>query len=207
MYHYAGNNPIKYTDPTGLFDWENSTVTENDKLWKIAQEFNEKYGTSITYDDIADGNGIDDPNHIEVGQKLDLNMFIPAVDDSSTKSINDSNSDVFEKSLNGLSLLNDYFTYSNEFLKFTGNASKFYNNLTTGISILGTASDLYQWTMNPGSREKTQNLVCDIVGFYPEGGVFMSTFLKAYWSVMNPIVDNMNTFDSSYILESDFVWW
>ena len=75
LYHYAGNNPIKYTDPTGAFDWDTNTIESGDTLAKITNEYNEKNGTNYSYDDVAKVNGIDDPNKIYAGDKLDFSSF------------------------------------------------------------------------------------------------------------------------------------
>ena len=70
LYHYAGNNPIRYTDPTGAFDWDTNTIESGDTLAKITNEYNEKNGTNYSYDDVAKANGIDDPNKIYAGSQL-----------------------------------------------------------------------------------------------------------------------------------------
>ena len=75
LYHYAGNNPIKYTDPTGAFDWDTNTIESGDTLSKITNEYNEKNGTNYSYDDIAKSNGMHDPNKIYAGDKLDFSGF------------------------------------------------------------------------------------------------------------------------------------
>ena len=76
LYHYAGNNPIKYTDPTGMFDWETNTIEAGDTLSKITDEFNRKNDTNYTYDDMAKANGIEDPNKIYAGDKLDFSSLL-----------------------------------------------------------------------------------------------------------------------------------
>ena len=35
LYHYAGNNPLRYTDPTGAFDWDTNTIQAGDTLSQI----------------------------------------------------------------------------------------------------------------------------------------------------------------------------
>ena len=76
LYHYAGNNPIKYTDPTGKFDWDTNTIESGDTLSKITDEYNTRNGTNYTYDDMAKANGIEDPNKIYAGDKLDFDGLI-----------------------------------------------------------------------------------------------------------------------------------
>jgi len=69
LYHYAGNNPIRYTDPKGLYEYE---VQAGDTLSQMVQDHNKKYNTNYSYNDIALHNGIKDPDKIKVGQKIDI---------------------------------------------------------------------------------------------------------------------------------------
>ena len=66
MYHYAANNPVRYVDPTGAFDWDTNTIEEGDTLSQIAR----KYG--ITVSEIAKLNGIQNVNLIFPGQVLEI---------------------------------------------------------------------------------------------------------------------------------------
>ena len=34
LYHYAGNNPVRYTDPTGAYDFVNDEIQAGDTLTK-----------------------------------------------------------------------------------------------------------------------------------------------------------------------------
>ncbi|QTQ16354.1 RHS repeat-associated core domain-containing protein [Treponema parvum] len=90
LYHYAGNNPIKYTDPTEAFDWDTNTIESGDTLSKITNEYNEKNGTNYSYDDIANANGIDDPNKIYAGDKLDFSGFSNNIQTSNDITSSDS---------------------------------------------------------------------------------------------------------------------
>ena len=74
MYHYAGNNPIRYTDPTGLFDWDTNTIEAGDTLSQIAKDCNTRYGTNYTAKDLQglNSNTISDVNKIYAGNHLNL---------------------------------------------------------------------------------------------------------------------------------------
>ena len=74
MYHYAGNNPVKYTDPTGAFDWDTNTIQPDDCLSQIAYDCNERYGTNYTADDLQALNSdtITDKDKIYAGNSLNL---------------------------------------------------------------------------------------------------------------------------------------
>ncbi len=73
-------------------EWDESktscTITPNDKLWKITEKFNSEHGTNISYDDVAQANGIEDPNKIYAGDKLDFNGFINNVVEPTSKEPN-----------------------------------------------------------------------------------------------------------------------
>ncbi|MBQ7882098.1 MAG: LysM peptidoglycan-binding domain-containing protein, partial [Treponema sp.] len=79
FYHYAGNNPIKYTDPTGMYtlDTEDNApiiiVEKDDNLWNIVKgqspNLSDKEIQSRV-NDIAKLNNLDDPNFIKPGDKL-----------------------------------------------------------------------------------------------------------------------------------------
>lgn len=74
LYHYAGNNPIRYSDPTGLFDWDTNTIQKGDCLSQIAVDCNKKYGTNYTADDLQSLNSdtISDKDKIYAGNHLNL---------------------------------------------------------------------------------------------------------------------------------------
>ena len=87
LYHYAGNNPVHYIDPTGMFNFETNTIEEGDTLSKIADDYNSKNGTNVTADDLAKANNIDNPNKIYSGDSLDFSSFMK----TSKENILDSN--------------------------------------------------------------------------------------------------------------------
>ena len=80
LYHYGGNNPVRYIDPTGLFDFDTNTIEEGDTLSQIAKDCNTRYGTNYTADDlqglnsdtICDKNKIYAGNHLNLGKAEDV---------------------------------------------------------------------------------------------------------------------------------------
>ena len=74
LYHYGGNNPIRYTDPTGAFDWDTNTIESGDTLSQIANDCNTRYGTNYTADDLQGLNSgtISDKDKIYAGNHLNL---------------------------------------------------------------------------------------------------------------------------------------
>ena len=73
LYHYAGNNPIRYSDPTGLFDWDTNTIQKGDCLSQIAVDCNKRYGTNYTAEDLKSLNPyIIDKDIIYEGYHLNL---------------------------------------------------------------------------------------------------------------------------------------
>ena len=74
LFHYAGNNPIRYIDPTGAFDWNTNTIEDGDTLSQIAEDCYTKYGVNYTTDDLKDLNKdtISDKDKIYAGTHLNL---------------------------------------------------------------------------------------------------------------------------------------
>ena len=86
LYHYAGNNPVKYTDPTGAFDYDEKTgigvIEKGDTLSQIVKKYAHD-GVSI--EDVARANGISNPDKIYEGNTLKLGFNSPASDSEMLK--------------------------------------------------------------------------------------------------------------------------
>lgn len=74
LYAYAANTPVRYSDPTGMFDFDTNTIEAGDTLSQIAKDCNTRYGTNYTADDLQGFNSdsISDKNKIYAGNHLNL---------------------------------------------------------------------------------------------------------------------------------------
>ena len=77
MYHYAGNNPVRFVDPTGAFNWDTNTIEAGDTLTKITNKFNQIYETNYSVDEVAQACGIANKDYIREGDKLDFSKILP----------------------------------------------------------------------------------------------------------------------------------
>ena len=78
LYHYAGNNPVKYTDPTGMFSYDENgqsgTIQYGDTMSQIVADYNKNNGSNLSVDDVAQANNIADVDKIYAGDKLNFNI-------------------------------------------------------------------------------------------------------------------------------------
>ena len=70
-YAYVRNNPMKYVDPTGMFNVETGEVEDGDTLESITSILNDEYGITLTKSKVAEVNGIEN-DEITVGAFLIL---------------------------------------------------------------------------------------------------------------------------------------
>ena len=138
MYHYAANSPVKYTDPDGREIWDESgtscSISANDKLWKITENFNKEHGTNISYDDVAKANGIDDPNKIFEGNSLDFSLFINSPNANTADTDNNSSN---TSNLMGPNIEKGYTRGSNIFI---GTLEIFAGTVVSAGSIIGAGT-------------------------------------------------------------------
>ncbi|MBU1017762.1 LysM peptidoglycan-binding domain-containing protein [Patescibacteria group bacterium] len=74
-YSYVLNNPVRYIDPTGMYNMETGEVEKNDTLSSITTELNDQFGTDYTYKDTAAFNNISNPNLIRVGDTVKMGGY------------------------------------------------------------------------------------------------------------------------------------
>ena len=68
---------MKYTDPTGLFNWDTNTIESEDTLTKITNEFNQIYETNYKVDEVAKACDIENKDLIYANDKLDFSSILP----------------------------------------------------------------------------------------------------------------------------------
>lgn len=74
-YAYVLNNPLKYVDPTGMYNIKSGEVEKGDTLSAITSELNDYYGTKYNYNDIAKFNNISNPDKINVGGTVKMGAY------------------------------------------------------------------------------------------------------------------------------------
>ncbi len=72
LYHFAGNNPVIYVDPNGLFNIKTGDIEKGDTLRDITNQLNKKFGTKLSVSDVARANKIKDPDKIGAGDYIAL---------------------------------------------------------------------------------------------------------------------------------------
>ena len=78
---YANNNPLRYVDPTGLLT-EDGIVEKDDTLSEIAETVLDRTGLDLSVEHLAKSNGIENPDKIYPGDKIDT--IVPEVVERTT---------------------------------------------------------------------------------------------------------------------------
>ena len=63
---------MKFVDPDGRFNWDTNTIESGDTLTKITNEFNQKYSTHYSVDEVAKSCGIKNKDYIKAGDQLNF---------------------------------------------------------------------------------------------------------------------------------------
>ncbi|MBU1017753.1 LysM peptidoglycan-binding domain-containing protein [Patescibacteria group bacterium] len=74
-YSYVLNNPVRYIDPTGMYNMETGEVEKDDTLSSITGELNDYFGTDYSFKDVAAFNSISNPDVIHIGDTVKMGAY------------------------------------------------------------------------------------------------------------------------------------
>jgi hypothetical protein len=170
VYHYAGNNPVKYTDPDGRFSFDEETGVFTAEYMDNADlvaalvskvQYDSQYGTSTTMK-IYDGNmPVASSNNNE-----DLSAYI-------SNNVNSTGGVSVEGVLGNLGLSASAI---DSICNLAGIEGKTVSKIATASNLLGgisTVIDIVQAFKDP-SFENKLDIAIDFVGFAGPTGLFLS---------------------------------
>jgi len=97
LYHYAGNNPVKYTDPTGMAAWEPTDTWDSSKEKAFREKFN-KNVNNVADAAIKENKTIDCADValtalVDTAEEMGLQLTFDVWDSSKKKYVSHSSSD------------------------------------------------------------------------------------------------------------------
>ena len=166
LYHYAGNNPVCYTDPTGMFevDEETKKITadiDDKKDIKKAVKFYSKHKDYAFEAMNKNGDGI------KLGNYEAAKNYSKMINSNDGLPINDI-----------ISMLGDTtFIISETTKKIVPDVATNIGKLSSVLSLISTAEDLKNCKKDPNFENK-MNLLIDVIGLIPGGGSYFALGLK-----------------------------
>jgi len=108
-YQYTRNNPMKYVDPTGMYNVETGEIEKGDTKEGIVEQVNKVHGTSDTWEVIALIQDIDPNADLVIGMKLYVGTESTVQIDGSMNKLFDIVEKEFESHKGSIDFYLDYF--------------------------------------------------------------------------------------------------